>query len=86
MLEWAARQEHQAALAALAAASQGAKQDVAQMHEARQRLAWRTHRWRLAQLRRAAVEVKLIIIILTLKKSNHEDHNQYYIQGLLGNA
>lgn len=57
MLEWAARQEHKAALAAVAAASKAAKQDVAQLHEARQRLAWRTHRWRLAQLRRAAIEV-----------------------------
>ena len=57
VLEFAARQEHKAALAAVAAASKAAKQDLHHMHQARQHLAWRTQRWRISQLRRTAIEV-----------------------------
>ena len=59
VLEFAARQEHAAALAAVAAASKAAKQDLQHMHEARRRLAWRMQRWRMAQLRRTAIQVRI---------------------------
>ena len=57
VLEAAAQQEHKAAVAAVAAATKSAKQDLQQMQDAAQRMAWRTQRWRVAQLRRAALEV-----------------------------
>ncbi|KAL0023111.1 hypothetical protein WJX77_002676 [Trebouxia sp. C0004] len=56
VLEAAARQEHKAALAAAAAAARDAKQDLQQMQMAAQRMAWRTHRWQIAHLRRHALE------------------------------
>lgn len=57
VLEAAAQHEHKAALAAVAAAAKSAKQDLQQMRDAAQHMAWRTQRWRVAQLRRAALEV-----------------------------
>ncbi|KAL0048524.1 hypothetical protein WJX82_005046 [Trebouxia sp. C0006] len=56
VLEAAARQEHKAALAAAAAAARDAKQDLQQMQMAAQRMAWRTHRWQIAHLRRHALQ------------------------------
>lgn len=57
VLEYAARQEHSAASAAVAAAATAAKQELSHMHQAQQHLAWRTERWKIAQLRRTAIEV-----------------------------
>ena len=73
VLEAAAHAEHKAALTAAAAAAKTARQDLRQMQSAADRMAWRTHRWRLASQRRTVLEVKQSTISLCtmIKQQSH---------------
>lgn len=59
MLQAAAEQEHSEALSAAKAAVASGRQELHQMQQQAQRMAWRTQRWHLASRRRTAFQVRV---------------------------